>query len=66
MTRMIPGFKHMPYEDRLSKFGLSALQQRHLTGTSLKFLKIINKFEDVNSWNLFHLPDDGQGNLCTF
>jgi len=30
MTRMTPGYKHIPYEDKLTKLGLLTLQQRQL------------------------------------
>ena len=38
MMRMIPGYKHIPYEVRLAKLGLLALQQRQLQGDLIDVL----------------------------
>ena len=38
MMRMIPGYKYIPYEVRLAKLGLMALQKRQLQGDLIDVL----------------------------
>jgi len=42
MTRMLPGYKDIPYEGRIIKLRLLTLQQRQLRGDLIEVFKIMN------------------------
>ena len=42
-----PGYKHMPYENRLTQLDLLTLRQRQLQGDLIEVFKIIIRYDDV-------------------
>ena len=54
-TRMIPGFKEIPYEERLKKLELIMLEERKTRGDMITIYKIVNRIdildkEDLKRW----------------
>ena len=47
-TRLIPGMKEMPYEERLKALGLPTLMYRRERADIIQVYKILNRFEEVN------------------
>jgi hypothetical protein len=49
------------YEEKLSKTGLTTLQQRRVRGDAIETFKILRGFSNVNSdiWFDYHIRDDG-------
>ena len=58
---MVPGLKHLPYEDRLKRLGLYNLSARRLRGDLIETYKLIHKHTDIdyeiffklNKWKLY-------------
>jgi len=58
MTRMVSGYRHTPYKNRLAQLGLIILEQRQLRGDLIKVFKIICGFENVNFCGLAKICRD--------
>ena len=41
-TRMIPGFKELPYEERLMRLDMTTLEERRMRGNLLTVYRIVN------------------------
>ncbi|CAF0783566.1 unnamed protein product [Brachionus calyciflorus] len=50
-TKMVKPLKHLSYEERLAKLGLSSLETRRIRGDLIQFFKIINGYENVKFKN---------------
>jgi len=64
MTKMLPGYKHIPQENRLTKLRLLKLQPTQLRGDLIEVLKIINRFDDASFQHWFQCAHSGQGHSC--
>ncbi|CAF1033445.1 unnamed protein product [Brachionus calyciflorus] len=51
---MVKSLKHLSYEERLAKLGLSSLEARRIRGDLIQFFKIINGYENVKFKNVFN------------
>jgi len=54
-TRLVKGYRKLPYEERLRKLGLNTLQTRRLWGDLIETFKIITGKEQVNRETFFQL-----------
>ncbi|MCQ7016906.1 hypothetical protein [Clostridioides difficile] len=57
-TKMIPGLRSLPYEERLKHLKLPSLAFRRLRGELIETFKILKGFDDVRIENLFSLSED--------
>ena len=53
-TRMLPGFKHLEYKERLRKLGLYSLERRRLRGDLIEVFKMLKGIDRVDVDRLFH------------
>ena len=60
-TRMVKGFKKLPYETRLKKLGIYSLERRRLRGDLIETFKKLTGRERVNCSNFFELADVTSG-----
>ena len=51
-TKLIPGLRHLRYEERLKECGLTTLETRRLRGDQIVVFKILNGYENIDS-NIF-------------
>jgi hypothetical protein len=51
VTRLIPAFKKIPYEERLEKLRITTLETRRKRGDLIQLFKIFNNYEKVNLIN---------------
>jgi len=56
-TRLIYGFKKLPYEQRLARLGLTTLQVRRERGDLIECYKILTGKENVDAQQFFRLAD---------
>ena len=56
-TRMLPGMKHLSYEERLDRLGLFSLEQRRLRGDLIEVYKIMRGKDRVDREQLFPLVE---------
>ena len=61
-TRLVSGYKRLPYDERLRRLGLTTLTQRRLRGDLIEAYKIITGKENINS-NQFFTPYTGIYNI---
>ena len=54
-TRMLPGFRHLSYRERLNKLGLYSLERRRLRGDLIEVFKILRGIDRVDVNRLFPL-----------
>jgi ribonuclease P/MRP protein subunit RPP40 len=59
-TKLIEGYRHFSYEDRLSKTGLISLEQRRVRGDLIQVFKMINAFDDVDYREFFERSSLGK------
>ncbi|MCQ7056700.1 reverse transcriptase domain-containing protein, partial [Clostridioides difficile] len=57
-TKMIPGMRSLPYEERLKHLKLPSLAFRRLRGELIETFKILKGFDDVRKENLFNLNEN--------
>ena len=46
-TRMVNGLKHLPYNERLKKLGISSLEYRRLRADVIEVYKIVNQIDRI-------------------
>ena len=56
-TRMVKGFKKLPYETRLKKLGVYSLERRRLRGDLIETFEMLTGRERVNCSEFFKLAD---------
>ena len=56
-TRMIEGYKIIPYAERLHLLGLTTLETRRLRGDLIETFKIVKGFSNLDGLNFFSLHD---------
>ena len=54
-TRMIEGYKTIPYEERLLLLGLTTLETRRLRGDLIETFKIVGGFSRLNKLDFFSM-----------
>jgi len=54
-TKMVRGFCHLPYEDRLKRLGLTSLEERRIRGYLMEAYKIMTGRETVDRDQFFQL-----------
>jgi len=54
-TRLVKGYRKLPYEERLRKVGLTTLQTRQLQGDQIETFKIITGKEQVDRETFFQM-----------
>ena len=54
-TRMIPGFKEIPYEERLKELELVTLEERRTRGDMITIYKIVNKIDILDREDLIKI-----------
>ena len=54
-TRMLPGFQHLGYRERLNRLGLYSLERRRLRGDLIEVFKILRGTDRVDVGRLFPL-----------
>ena len=47
-TKLIPGIRDLPYEERLNKIGLQTLEKRRVRGDLIQYFKIFKGFNRIN------------------
>ena len=52
-TKLIPGFRNLPYEERLKRLNMFSLKDRRIRGDLIETFKILNNIDKVNHENLF-------------
>ena len=56
-TKLIPGLRHLTYEDRSKECGLTTLEMRRLReGGQIEVFKILNGHENIDP-NIFFKPE---------
>lgn len=58
-TKLVHGFQHKSYEDRLTALNLTTLEQRRLRGDLIETYKLVTHKEDVDPNQFFH-PNNNQ------
>ena len=48
MTKLVPDLKHLEYEERCERLGLTTLEKRRRRGDLIETYKILNGFEDID------------------
>ena len=56
-TKIIPEFRDLSYESRLSQCDLTTLETRRLRGDQMEVFKIVNSYEDVDRNMFFKLKE---------
>ena len=56
-TKMIPELRHLSYESRFLKCGLTTLETRRLRGDQIEVFKIVNGYEDFDGNMFFKLKE---------
>ena len=51
-TKLIPGLRDLPYEERLKECGLTTLETRRFRGDQIEVFKIVNGYENID-YNIF-------------
>ena len=59
-TKLIPGLRNKPYEDRLKELGLYTVSHRFLRGDLIQVFKILKGIDNLNYNKFFVL----RGNSC--
>ena len=54
-TKIVPELKHLPYEERLKRLGLTTLEERRIRGDMIETYKIITGKEKVNREKFFEI-----------
>ncbi len=57
-TKLVPGLRELPYEDRLKRLQLYSLQRRRLRGDLIETFKILRGLEQLDSARFFQ-PQEG-------
>jgi hypothetical protein len=57
VTRMIPGFRNLPYSERLHKLKLTTLETRRLRGDLIEVFKIMNGHEGLKVSQFFNFAE---------
>ena len=66
-TKMIDGFRHKTYEERLSETGLTTLVQRRKRGDLIETFKLIKGIPHVDYTNFFTINENmGRGHMYEF
>ena len=66
-TKMIDGFRHKTYEERLSETGLTTLVQRRKRGDLIETFKLIKGITHVDYTNFFTINENmGRGHMYKF
>ncbi|MEJ1594469.1 hypothetical protein SMA75_25615, partial [Escherichia coli] len=54
-TKLIPGFRGLPYEERLKRLDMFSLKDRRIRGDLIQTFKIVKNIDNVNRDNFFEL-----------
>ena len=54
-TKLIPGFRALPYEERLKRLDMFSLKDRRIRGDLIQTFKIVKNIDNVNRDNFFEL-----------
>ena len=60
-TKLVPALRHLPYEERLERLGLTTLEERRKRGDMIETFKIIQGFERVDPGYFFQMRRDVVG-----
>ena len=59
-TRMIPGYKELPYEERLRRLNLPTLEERRERGDMITMYKIVNGMDILDREDLIKISSNRQ------
>ena len=59
-TKLIEGYQHFSYEERLSKTGLISLEKRRVRGDLIQTFKIVKGYDKLDYRNFFEISKGGK------
>ena len=54
-TKLIPGFRSLPYEERLKRLDMFSLKDRRIRGDLIETFKILKNIDNINHSNFFEM-----------
>ena len=58
VTKMIPSFRNLSYEERLKRLGMFSLRRKRLRADMIEVFKMIQGIDKVNLGKLFCIDED--------